>query len=167
MPAKNKDPASPKVAAGVGADSGGSGAQSAGQAVAGSAEVGQPALAGTGITPPISTTMPDELLRHDISDEELDVLCDPSRDELWELKWAAFGAFLATVPSAVEGLYRYSSSANKEMSVLTLIQLAITLVALAIWLVLRFVVPQRTAKSIDKRDQIRARTKRIRGSAAG
>jgi len=89
------------------------------------------------------------------------VLCDPSRDELWELKWAAFGSFVTTAPAFIQALVGYFSSPNHEMGALDLSYVVITIVALAIWVVLRFVVQQKSSTSLTKRDEIRARTKKI------
>lgn len=113
----------------------------------------------------IVTTMPDEIPRHNISDEELDMLCDPSRDELWETKWAALGAGLGALPTAVDALLDFSRPTG-VLTVLDLVQVLIAVVAIAVWVVLRFVVQRKTAKSFIKRDEIRRRTRRIREGAA-
>ena len=109
----------------------------------------------------ISTSLPDEIHRHNISDEELDVLCDPSRDELWETKWAAVGAFLGTAPSAIQTGWNYWNSETSKLSIIGLVEILIMVVALAIWFVLRFVVSQKKSTSQEKRDEIRTRTRKI------
>ena len=47
----------------------------------------------------IERTSPDVLLRHDISDEELEKLADTKRDYLWEGKRVALGVFLGVAPA--------------------------------------------------------------------
>ena len=54
----------------------------------------------------ISTTKPDNLRRHDISDEELEMLSGESRDGLSEAFWAFVGVVLGALPSACQAFYR-------------------------------------------------------------
>lgn len=49
---------------------------------------------------PIRTTGPDELRRHNISDEELDMLGDNRRGFFHEFMWATLTGALGTVPAA-------------------------------------------------------------------
>ena len=60
----------------------------------------------TGATAPykIERTSPDVLLRHDISDEELDKLADTRRDYLWEGKWVALGVCVGVGPACFDEL---------------------------------------------------------------
>jgi len=109
----------------------------------------------------VTTSMPDDIPRHSISDEELNMLCDPSRDELWETKWAALGVFIGVVPNTGDALWDYFNSANGALTVLDLIYIVLTFVSFAVWFVLRIVVKQKTTTSLAKRDEIRARTKKI------
>ena len=53
----------------------------------------------------VATTKPDRLLRHDISDEELEVLCEMSSSHLIEAMWAALGAFIGFSPSSIQAIY--------------------------------------------------------------
>lgn len=113
----------------------------------------------------IACTMPDQLLRHNISDEELDVLCDPPRDDMRELKWAAFGALFSSIPGAADALLGYSPT--EPVGRLALFQIVVLFVSAAVWLVLQFAVRRRTRTAHDKRTEIRARTRRIEEGAAG
>lgn len=70
---------------------------------------------GTGFT--ISTTVPDELLRHDISDEELDLLCETRRDNIWEGLWIATGLALGGVPSTIPAVLTYVRGAKLQTDI--------------------------------------------------
>lgn len=49
-------------------------------------------------------TRPDEILRHNISDEELGGLVDLKRDHLWECMWVAFGVAGGAAPATLTAL---------------------------------------------------------------
>ena len=164
MPKRNKVANSAKVVGAVGSAVGHSTAHGVSKTMVDPNEF--PPLAG-GYEIKISTTVPDKIVRHNISDEELDVLCDSSRDELWELRWAALGALLSALPAAMEGLYRYVTSPEGQMGPLTLFQVLIAFVSAAVWLVLTFIVPRKAARSSGKRDEIRARTSQIENTGRG
>jgi hypothetical protein len=53
---------------------------------------------------PIRTTLPDEVLRHDISDEELDMLGDTKRGFFHEFMWAAFSGAIGAGPAALHSI---------------------------------------------------------------
>ena len=48
---------------------------------------------------PTVTTHPDAYYRHNISDEDIDVFVNSSRDGLTDAMWGAVGAFLSSLPS--------------------------------------------------------------------
>ena len=58
--------------------------------------------AGNGIV--VATTKPDRLLRHDISDEELDGLCEMNSSHYIEALWAALGVFIGSLPAVFEAI---------------------------------------------------------------
>lgn len=56
----------------------------------------------------IKRTQPDDLVRHDISDEDLTTLSDTKRGGLWEAMWIALGmsaGFAGTAVSAIVGRF--------------------------------------------------------------
>jgi hypothetical protein len=54
----------------------------------------------------IITTAPQRLLRHNISDEELEMLGNLRRDGLSEVFWGMFGAAAASIFPAAEAIWR-------------------------------------------------------------
>lgn len=52
------------------------------------------------------TSLPDQLKRHDISDEELDMLAQWRPDKSWEILLAAFGVFLGSATPAIASFVR-------------------------------------------------------------
>lgn len=55
----------------------------------------------------IARTLPDELLRHDISDEELDMLCGSRTGGIREGMWAAIGTTAGAIPTGLSALVNY------------------------------------------------------------
>jgi hypothetical protein len=53
----------------------------------------------------IVTTRPSEIRRHDISDEELEMLADTKHDHLTECMWAAIGGAVSSFPGAFADVY--------------------------------------------------------------
>jgi hypothetical protein len=60
----------------------------------------------------IETTMPDAILRHNISDEDLDMLCENKKDFVLEILWIAIGVLLGSLPTALTGMWAYKNSGN-------------------------------------------------------
>jgi hypothetical protein len=114
---------------------------------------------GPGLT--IRTTAPDELLRHDISDEELDMLCEARKDNLTEGLWAAIGACLGGLPSAIPALVNYRT-ATQPMSLADLLQIVIFCIAGALAFVLWRICRARGKRATALQTDIRNRTKRLR-----
>jgi hypothetical protein len=54
----------------------------------------------------IHTTTPSRILRHNISDEEAEMLAGGRREHLWAGFWAMVGAALAVARSAVDALFK-------------------------------------------------------------
>jgi hypothetical protein len=55
----------------------------------------------------IACTVPDQIDRHDISDEELTMLVDPRRDRLSDQKWGYFGVCGGAAIPALTALFNY------------------------------------------------------------
>ena len=58
-----------------------------------------------GFSPPIRTTMPDEILRHEISDEELGMLGATRKDYTVELAYVLLGAVLGSIMPTLRHIY--------------------------------------------------------------
>lgn len=112
---------------------------------------------GPGLT--IRRTAPDELLRHDISDEELDMLCDSRRDNLSEGMWACIGGALGGVPSAIPALVHYWNSTT-PMPLSDLLQIIVFAVAGAIGFVLWHICSSRSGRATSLQAEIRNRARR-------
>jgi len=54
---------------------------------------------------PIRTTHPDELLRHDISDEELEMLGENKKSFFHEFMWAALTGAIGSGPAATHNIH--------------------------------------------------------------
>lgn len=87
------------------------------------------AIAGAGI--PIETTRPERLLRHNISDEDLEMLAGLRREGLSEVFWGLFGASIVSLPPSIAALVdTYSSSPPAPLTVLHLVEIAISAAAI-------------------------------------
>ena len=79
-------------------------------------------------SPRIVTTKPSELRRHNISDEELEMLKQNSTDGMSEIFWGLAGAACAAAPSALETIWKaYIEKPNTPISVLHLVEIGIVL----------------------------------------
>ncbi len=105
-------------------------------------------------------TSPDELLRHDISDEELGMLADMRRDYLWEGKWVALGVFLGVAPACVDALWdAYVEDPGASLSIGDLFQVVVFFGALVAFGILWRVMKRKSSDSQDLAKAIRQRTK--------
>lgn len=104
----------------------------------------------------ITRTKPAQLLRHDISDEELDMLCEGRKDRVWEGMWAAVGVALGSIPSSVAALGKYQTSS--KIGAVELTTLIICCIAIVLAAVLLAVGGFRGRGSGSLKQQIRERT---------
>ena len=108
----------------------------------------------------IMRTSPEELLRHDIADEELSVLEDTRRDYLWEGKWVALGIACGAAPSSISILFKAFIDDNRiPITVGALMEIVITFVAFAVFCLLWRVMKTKTIGARDLAKDIRERTK--------
>jgi hypothetical protein len=114
----------------------------------------------------IACTMPDQLLRHNISDEELDMLCEGRRDNVWEGMWVAIGLLVGSLPSAANALWKYDPK-SPTLALVDLIQIVIFFISLVMAGVLCSIVVRRGRAVTKKEAEIRARTQRIHQGQAG
>jgi hypothetical protein len=72
----------------------------------------------------IITTQPARLLRHNISDEQLEMLAATNRDGLSEAMWAMVGASIGLLSAAGEAIWRaYIETPPTPISVLHLLEI--------------------------------------------
>ena len=118
-------------------------------------------LATPATTPPykIERTRPDVLLRHDISEEELDKLAETRRDYLWEGKWVALGVCLGVAPAGIGELVEaYWANPGDPLTVVDLIQVIIFFASAVAFLILWGVMKRKSSDAGDLATAIRERT---------
>lgn len=114
---------------------------------------------GTTVPYKIERTGPDVLLRHDISDEELEKLADTKRDYLWEGKWVALGVCLGAVKACFDALSgAYISDPSVPLAIGGLIQVVIFFASAAAFGILWHVMKRKTSAASDLATAIRERT---------
>lgn len=82
--------------------------------------------------------MPDKLVRHDISDEELDLLDASKSDNLTDAMWTLVGICMGAIPSSLAALWEsFSPEINTPLSPFDLFQVIVAFaagaVAFALW----------------------------------
>lgn len=63
-------------------------------------------------TLPVQTSQPDVIKRHNISDEELSMLCEGRKDMVLEFLWISLGVFIGSIPSALSAMGSYADDKN-------------------------------------------------------
>lgn len=95
-------------------------------ASAGSAASKNPEQGSAGFSPAVRTTHPKEILRHNISNEELEMFTRNNRDGLSEAFWACVGGSIAALPAASSALHSsYIADKTESMTVFHLVELLI------------------------------------------
>ena len=124
-------------------------------------QVAAPAISAPAAPPyTITTTRPDELLRHDISDEELGILFDMKRDHIWKGMWVALGLGVGAAPAAFAAIRSsFWTQPPAEFTAADLIQVILCVVGLAVGGVLSFVMRNKGRDARDLGTAIRERTK--------
>jgi hypothetical protein len=126
------------------------------QGIVSSGTIARSAVPGS---PPIKTTQPDELLRHNISDEDLEMLKDTNRDGLEGAFWGCFGAALASLPPSCESLLKaYIESPSTPLTIVHLAEIIIFIATAAISIALYIVSNSRSKRATTLVEKIRART---------
>lgn len=106
---------------------------------------------------PVVTSRPNHILRHDISDEELEMLCESKSDFVTEFIWVGLGGMLGSVPTTFVSLMGYSASTT-ALPATDLIQILIFFLSLGIVIVAAVVAINRGRRSKDLRTAIRDRS---------
>lgn len=109
----------------------------------------------------IFTTQPARILRHNISDEELDMLCEGRRDFVLEFLWIAIGTFVGSSPTALSALVDYfSETSTQQIPLDELAQIVLFFVGLVSTITLGIVSFNRGRRAKSLQAQIRDRTAR-------
>lgn len=110
--------------------------------------------------PPIVTTQPKMILRHSISDEELDMLTEARSDFVLEIFLLVIGAFIGALPPATSAMKTYFLRANDdapELSFVDFVSVVIFWACFVAAVAVGIVLKKRTDRSKSLRDQIRQR----------
>jgi hypothetical protein len=105
----------------------------------------------------ISRTVPAELLRHDISDDELGRLGEMKHDHLWDFMWVVLGVALGLAPSMCDHIYGISQ--GHPITAKGLGEVVIGFAAASVFAVLYLAVYMRRKPAADMVAAIRERTK--------
>jgi hypothetical protein len=109
----------------------------------------------------IEYTRPDRLLRHDISDEELEMLSGARRDGMSEALWAMIGAAIASLPSAGEAIYKaYLAPQAMPLTEVHLLEIVVFVGAVAAAVSIAIFSSKRGQTSTGLVETIRARSAR-------
>jgi len=107
----------------------------------------------------IRRTVPDELVRHDISDEELDMLCNGGADRAYNAMWAFFGIAGGAISGALGAISRFLAKQPLALGELT--ALILLCVGLCLGTTLAIVCWGRGGSSKKIRIQIRSRSQAV------
>lgn len=106
---------------------------------------------------PIRITKPSEILRHDISDEELNLLASTKRDSFSEAFWAMVGAAVVALPPAIKAIVNYAHGASVDG--VGILEIAIFLVTVSIGGTIWVVGASRSKTASNLVAEIRARSR--------
>lgn len=111
------------------------------------------------VTIPIHTSLPDKLVVHSVTDEELTLLCEKSKDFLQEIFWASVGVFFGAMPTALVSLFNSpQSSDGLNIQVSGLIHVIMFFVGFCTMIVTGWLVFRRSLRSSTLETAIRSRT---------
>ncbi|WP_415717130.1 hypothetical protein [Roseibium sp.] len=116
--------------------------------------------------PKIVTTHPEHILRHSISDEELDTLCDTKTDLVLEILLIAIGGVLGTLPTSIVSIIAYFKASEEEphnLALIDFIQIIIFFSCVVVTFAIALVFRKKRGKSSPLREQIRGRTNKAAG----
>jgi hypothetical protein len=105
----------------------------------------------------IRTTQPQSILRHNISDEQLDALVNANRDGLADWMWGFAGIAVGLFPASLESVIAaYSSSQPTPLSVTNLGEIVACAVCLSLAVIIRLISGSRKNRSEEIARQIRS-----------
>lgn len=111
-------------------------------------------------TVPIRTSLPDAIDRHNISDEDIDVFVNSSRDGLTDAMWGSVGAFLNSIPTTISYLAQFLAHRHETLSRLALVQMLITFTSFTAALVIFIINKKKSKTCLEHAEKLRARTRR-------
>jgi hypothetical protein len=107
---------------------------------------------------PVQTTRPPILIRHDISDEELEMLKEGSRDGLSGALWAFAGAALSAIPPGGMAVYMaYVQDPPEPLTGLGLIEILLLFGCAILVIAIKFIAFGRVKRVKDLVGNIRSR----------
>ncbi|WP_271896298.1 hypothetical protein [Candidatus Phyllobacterium onerii] len=109
----------------------------------------------------VYTGVPKYLIRHSISDEELTMLCEKTKDFVDEIMWAAIGAVVGSAPNVIASWMTVVPGAASEGRAHNYVFVA----ALAVAIVTGWIRFNRGRRSTSLEEQIRNRTNEQHGQA--
>lgn len=129
-----------------------------------SSEEAEPTLegGGGGSVLVVATGMPDEIRRHNISDEELEMLREWRTDQLTQVWFAGIGALAGSFVSAVRAVYQAFWVDEKNMKPIGVVEICEIGVAVAAvtTLVVCYVIRKPRQQSLNEKiSEIRSRSK--------
>lgn len=115
--------------------------------------------------PAIFTSQPEKIQRHNISDEELDMLCESKSDLAMEVMLVAIGAGIGTAATAVSSVIRYFSATEADLSFSDFMNIMIFFCALFVGASTFAIYKRKSGRSDSLRTSIRNRTNQKAGAA--
>lgn len=106
----------------------------------------------------IETTRPPTIRRHDISDDELELLRITAVDGFLEAFWGCVGALFAALPSAIESAWdAWFSKTPHSLTLIHTIEIVIVVAAFSAAVTLRLVIRRNNQRTNDLVKNIRNR----------
>jgi len=108
----------------------------------------------------IKTTFPPEILRHNISDDELEMFANTSRDGLSDSFWGCFGGALAALPAAIPAIHSaYFSDMHVAMTGIQQVEVLISTSLLCVSIAIKLIDKKKGSTTSALIKKIRARNK--------
>lgn len=115
--------------------------------------------------PAIFTSLPEKIQRHNISDEELDMLCESRTDFVLEIMLIAAGTAIGTVPSALSSIYYYFSTGKSDKIAMgDFFSIVVFFCAVVLFFSVRLIYNRKSARSTSLRASIRDRSMQTPGA---
>jgi hypothetical protein len=114
------------------------------------------------LVPIVYTSQPKFILRHSISDEELEMLCEGRKDFALEILWTGLGILGGSLPAAVATIYRYfNAPAEYIFAIEDFLQVILFVIGLSIAVVAAIISFNRNKRSKSLEQAIRERSNKI------
>lgn len=103
------------------------------------------------------TTVPEFILRHDISDEDLTLVSSSNRSFVQEVMWVSLGAFLGALAPAISALEEFNSTYD-NFNKWDLIECLVCFTSFVVFILMLIMRTTSNDLSKDKLQEIRDRT---------